>query len=143
MATLSSSFNSSITIFLLFTTALLMMSHQAAALYVLYAGYTLYPGQSLKYNGYSFHMQYDCNLVLYEFNTPIWRSGTDGMGSRCILQMQFDGNLVVYKDLGATAVWSSNSLQPYRDYYFLILQRDGNVVIYRPGNTPIWSTKTR
>ncbi|KAI0509893.1 hypothetical protein KFK09_010493 [Dendrobium nobile] len=127
----SSSSNSSITIFLLFTTALLMMTHQAAAVFKLYAGYTLYPGQYLTYNGYFFVMQYDCNLVLYEFNAPIWLSGTSGKGSRCILQMQFDGNLVVYKDLGATAVWSSNSLQPYRDYYFLILQIDRNVVIIR------------
>lgn len=81
-------------------------------------------------------MQSDCNLVLYEDQTAIWASGTDGQGSDCYLTMQRDGNLVVYS--GERAVWASNTDKEDGNY-ICVLQRDRNVVIY---SNPLWSTGT-
>ncbi|XP_020598103.1 mannose-specific lectin-like [Phalaenopsis equestris] len=103
----------------------------------LLAGQRLNTGESLRTDNYIFIIQYDCNLVLYESNTAIWASGTDGRGQGCYLTMQHDGNLVVY-DYTNTAVWASNTDRENGNY-ILIVQRDRNVVIY---SNPIWATGT-
>ena len=111
-------------------------------------------------------MQSDGNLVVY---TPsghaIWASNTgDGTISR--LALQDDGNLVMYGNQGA--FWSSNTAKPYtaivykganlankaqlkvNEYlrspdwrYYLIMQGDGNLVLYTAGHMhAIWSSNT-
>nr|AMZ79755.1 agglutinin preproprotein [Allium ramosum] len=98
----------------------------------------LYAGQSLEEGPYRFMMQDDCNLVLYEYSTPVWASNTGVTGkSGCRAVMQADGNFVVY-DRDGRAVWASNSIRGNGNYV-LILQEDRNVVIY---GSDIWSTGT-
>ncbi|KAG6476875.1 hypothetical protein ZIOFF_066123 [Zingiber officinale] len=104
---------------------------------VLYGGDTMNAGQSLTQGGYTFIMQTDCNLVLYDSGRAVWASGTDGRGRNCVLRMQTDGNLVIY-DGNNRAVWASNTSGP-RGNFVLILQRDRNVVIY---GCPRWATNT-
>ncbi|KAG6470735.1 hypothetical protein ZIOFF_071812 [Zingiber officinale] len=109
------------------------------AVHVLYGGDTLNTGQSLTEGSYTFIMQFDCNLVLYDNSrsVPVWASGTNGQGSNCVLRMQKDGNLVIY-DGGSKAVWASNT-SGHLGNFVLILQRDRNVVIY---GCPRWATNT-
>nr|AZA07971.1 mannose-binding plant lectin [Allium sativum] len=101
-------------------------------------GEGLYAGQSLDVEQYKFIMQDDCNLVLYEYSTPIWASNTgvtDKNGCRAV--MQKDGNFVVY-DVNGRPVWATNSVRGNGNY-ILVLQEDSNVVIY---GSDIWSTGT-
>lgn len=105
---------------------------------------TLLPGQSLQkgdslqsQNGqYTFVLQQDGNLVLYDANQrALWSSRTDG---RAVSQaiMQTDGNFVIYGYPGP--IWASNTNGWYNAY--LIVQNDGNVVIY--GHKAAWATGT-
>jgi hypothetical protein len=52
--------------------------------------------------------------------------------------MQGDGNLVMY-NAADRPVWASNTAGHYDA--FLVVQNDGNVVIY-DGGRPIWATGT-
>nr|AMZ79757.1 agglutinin preproprotein [Allium senescens] len=98
----------------------------------------LYAGQSLEEGPYRFIMQDDCNLVLYEYSTPVWASNTGVTGRNgCRAVMQADGNFVVY-DANSRAVWASKSRRGNGNY-ILVLQEDRNVVIY---GSDIWSTGT-
>jgi hypothetical protein len=111
-------------------------------------------------------MQDDGNLVLYRANgTAVWSSRTNGRKG-AVLQLQTDGNLVVYQ--GSTPVWSSGVVFPNKRVafgsnqlqarqrltadmylrsadkrYVMIMQSDGNLVIYAPGGRPIWATFTK
>lgn len=100
-------------------------------------------------------MQSDGNLVLFHNFKKIWSSNTAGSGA-VTLRNQPDGNLVLYKSNGQ-AVWGSGTvqygnsltnvnavlgngltlrqgqmLQSYDRKHKLILQSDGNLVIYGP-----------
>jgi hypothetical protein len=115
------------------TLALLTPSH---AHNLLYSGEYLYGGQSLTEGSYTFIMQTDCNLVLYDSGRAIWSSGTYKKAENCFLSMQYDGNLVIYS--GSWALWSSNT-QRSRGNFVVVLQRDRNVVLYGPA---LWATGT-
>nr|AKT75734.1 mannose-binding lectin precursor [Curcuma longa] len=104
---------------------------------ILLSGETLETGKFLTEGEFTFLMQSDCNLVLYDLNRPIWSSGTIHKGSGCILKMQNDGNLVIY-NVTNNAIWASNT-GGQQGNYILILQRDRNVVIY---SQPIFNTDT-
>lgn len=111
-------------------------------------------------------MQGDGNLVLYDNNGGVlWASGTDGnSGATCILQT--DGNLVIYS-LGGVALWSTSTilipgglsyvnartsttahllmnqqLQTANKLFRLVMQGDGNLVLYNQNNLPVWATGT-
>lgn len=111
-------------------------------------------------------MQDDGNLVLYSTSgRPIWFTHTAGKGSSS-LKIQNDGNLVIY-DSKSTATWAShtwqaasmatstNSLgssgaqvmsssQPLNSSsgkYQLVLQSDGNLVLYS-GAHALWASWT-
>ena len=107
----------------------------------MHPGETLTPEQSIKSaNGvYTFIMQGDGNLVLYNAGkVPLWASGTNGKRvAVCI--MQGDGNLVLYEP-GPKADWASNT--PGHGGSKLVVQNDGNVVIYQPNGSAIWATNT-
>ncbi|XP_058109411.1 mannose-specific lectin-like [Magnolia sinica] len=102
---------------------------------ILYPGETLSTNNYLEYGSYSFIIQEDCNLVLYDNGNPIWASNTGGLASNCHCTMQTDGNLVVY-DPNGVAIWASNTSRG-DGFYVLILQKDRNVVIY---GGAIWAT---
>ncbi|KAJ4796392.1 Mannose-binding lectin [Rhynchospora pubera] len=105
---------------------------------ILYSGEFLYGGQSLTEGSYTFTMQTDCNLVLYDNGRAIWASRTYQKGENCYLSMQDDGNLVIYDFTGTEVLWSSNT-QRSRGNFVVVLQRDRNVVLYGPS---LWATGT-
>lgn len=110
------------------------------------------------------YMQPDGNLVAYARNgSPLWASGTSGNpGAHLVLQT--DGNAVIYSTNG-TALWSSgtagtpnylsqvvytmqnDTLYPGQSLltpdhkYRMVLQRDGNLVIYGNGKA-LWASST-
>ncbi|KAG6476862.1 hypothetical protein ZIOFF_066110 [Zingiber officinale] len=105
---------------------------------VLYAGQTLYSDYSLKEGDYTFIMQHDCNLVLYNRQLDKWSSNTKDEGTACHVTLQNDGNLVIYNSNDKPLNWSSNTAGE-EDKYILVLHRDGHVVIYEP----IWTRPKR
>jgi hypothetical protein len=105
-------------------------------------GSQLDPCQTLSSpNGdYQLNMQCDGNLTLNLLpeNRQVWASGTGGMEGS-VLQMQGDGNAVVYSP-GHIAQWESHTAG--NPGSTLAIQDDGNLVVVAPGNHPIWSTGT-
>lgn len=108
-------------------------------------------------------MQADGNLVLYDKNSnALWNSRTNH-NSGSYLTLQSDGNLVIYKS--STPLWNTNTVhnpnllgyvsttlptatlypgQPLEtaDRRFkLVLQNDGNLVLYSP-NRATWNSRT-
>jgi hypothetical protein len=104
----------------------------------LLSGHSLSAGESLEVGNYKLTMQSDCNLVLYNAGSPVWSTDTENKGSDCRLDMQDDGNLVIYADYGHV-VWSSNTYKVSVYKYILVLQPNGEIVIYGPN---IWATAT-
>jgi hypothetical protein len=102
------------------------------------SGSTLTAGQQVTSpdGRFRFVMQGDGNLVLYQGNTPLWASHTNGSGG-VRATMQTDGNLVVYT-AGGAPVWSSHTNG--HAGASLWMQSDGNAVIYQGG--PIWASNT-
>lgn len=108
-------------------------------------------------------MQADGNFVIYFKNGSTWSTSTFGH-SGSYLAMQSDGNVVIYNS-GSAAVWSTGtihspsllgyvnnfvnqgvmfarqSMQTADRRYTLVLQTDGNLVLYSP-NRAIWSSGT-
>ena len=81
-------------------------------------------------------MQTDGNLVVVTRGTPRWATGTTGAGNR--LEMQSDGNAVVYTASGR-AVWASETAgQPGAR---LVMQNDGNLVLYSRDGRAIWASR--
>ncbi|KAK9120575.1 hypothetical protein Syun_018192 [Stephania yunnanensis] len=101
------------------------------------AGQSLGADQYLQNGPYKFIMQSDCNLVLYvNQNTALWSSKTNGAGTSCTATLMNDGSLVVQS--GTNTLWSSGKTGGTNSYW-LIVQTDGNVVIY---GSPLWATGT-
>jgi hypothetical protein len=91
-------------------------------------------------------MQTDGNLVIYDNGTAVWSSNTAGF-SGADLKLQDDDNLVIYQG-GGDAIWDWGSgylgdtlnpgwtlspgeeLQSPSHQYSLIMQGDGNLVLY-------------
>ncbi len=109
-------------------------------------------------------MQGDGNLVLYDTqNSPLWHSHTNG-NNNAALKLQTNGRAVIYTT-GNIPIWSTNTLSildnekhvnnilwPGNIYpgqkletadreFNLILQGDGNLVLYSPTKA-LWSSKT-
>ena len=85
-------------------------------------------------------MQADGNLVLYIGGRAKWASHTTRYpGVRFTLQA--DGNLVVY-DKRNQARWASQTSRFRGTGMRLVVQRDGNAVLYQ-GKTARWSTRTK
>jgi hypothetical protein len=103
-------------------------------------------------------MQADGNLVVYtSAGQAVWASGTAGSGSDNYLALQADGNLVIDTSAGSQ-VWQAGRANadelcsggdlPAGDYlyspsetYKLIMQTDGNLVVYK-GSTATGSSST-
>ncbi|KAI0512222.1 hypothetical protein KFK09_012860 [Dendrobium nobile] len=97
----------------------------------------LHSGEHLSIGNYKFAMQTDCNLVLYENETVLWASKTQGVGTNCNLYFRVNGELLIISGLGSP-VWRSETGGAYGNYE-LVLQPNGNVVIYA---STVWSTGT-
>lgn len=86
---------------------------------------------------FRFVMQADGNVVLYGPSGALWSTNTVGKPAR-ELRMQNDGTLVLY-DQNSQVIWASGAGRHYNA--FIVVQNDGNVVIYK-GGTALWSTET-
>jgi len=84
---------------------------------------------------YSLAYQSDGNLVLYNNATgePVW-SNPGPVGSPSAAIMQEDANFVVYSG----TVWSTNTSNPNHQGAYLVVQDDGNLVVYHLNGTPLW-----
>lgn len=104
---------------------------------VLMAGMSLLAGQAIESPNRRFTLQYqaDGNLVLYDNDTPVWASATNGAPGS--VQMQPDGNLVIYNDR-QHPVWASGT--DGHAGAMLQLQDDGNAVLYKDGRA-LWATR--
>ena len=82
------------------------------------------------------------HLVLYssDMTTCYWSSGNALPNDAQYVEMQTDGNLVIY-GASRNALWNSNTHDHPGAY--LAIQNDGNVVIYDQNHTKaLWSTHT-
>ncbi|KQO62181.1 glycoside hydrolase family 6 protein [Curtobacterium sp. Leaf261] len=85
-------------------------------------------------------MQADGNLVVYIGTRGVWSTGTS-RSPGATLRMQADGNLVLYARSG-TALWSSGTSRLGGSGMRLVIQPDGNLVLYK-NSTAVWSSGTR
>lgn len=102
-------------------------------------------------------MQREGNLVIYSAaNKPLWSTNTAG-NPGAYLAVHNDGNLVVYSAAGQ-ALWSRHGyvgslpsghtlkagqgVQSRDGEYRLIMQKEGNLVLYNRANKPSWTTPT-
>ncbi|MCO5603521.1 hypothetical protein L7F22_057672 [Adiantum nelumboides] len=110
---------------------------------ILYCGQELLKEQHLRSrNGnYTLVMQGDGNFVSYKATThpatPIWHANTTRQGVSA--KLLNDGRLVVLNAAGAHA-WASPAGPLPIDNYRLVMQNDGNVVLYTSADVPVWST---
>ncbi len=100
--------------------------------------------------GYYAVMQSDCNFVIYrskdfKVRNALWSSAT--VNTQCdnpILINQKDGNVVIYNKGVASAgnaLWSTGTANGSQCYY-LIMQDDGNLVLYTTNFTAVWASGT-
>ncbi|AKJ02084.1 D-alanyl-D-alanine carboxypeptidase-like protein [Archangium gephyra] len=105
-------------------------------------------------------MQADGNLVVYNpSNVALWQSGTGG-NTGAFLAVQDDGNVVIYNAAATRALWQTNTvlyasrlnpgetlgsareLRSPDEKHRLVMQADGNLVVYSPTGAARWWTGT-
>ncbi|MFI9275724.1 trypsin-like serine protease [Kitasatospora sp. NPDC052896] len=127
----------------------------------------LWTSQTYPHPGAYLRLQDDGNIVMYQKDGPenstgaLWNSGTLRESSTVpsntpiwstrwmeakstVLEMQQDGNLVLYRKSDGTPLWSSNTAG--NPGAWLAVQSDGNLVVYRAGGGggtgALWSSGT-
>jgi len=100
----------------------------------------------LSNGGYTFVMQSDCNLVLYNpANAAVWSTKTNGKSTNCYLTLQqTDGNLCIYntQDTGNWgAVWCTMALSPSHLPVTLSLSASGAVTVTNSVGSVVWKKK--
>ena len=113
---------------------------------MLYNEHRLRSGQELiSENGrFKFCVQIDGNLVVYNGDKPIWASDTYQKGEApYTLVMQHDNHLCLY-DCNGTCTWSNGVQGKVSPKTSLIMQDDGNLVVYVEPECvePLWCTRT-
>lgn len=112
------------------------------------AGQTLAVGGQLwsPQRRYRLEVQDDGNAVLYQHSPepprPLWSTSTRGQG--CRLSLEPDGGIRL-RDGAGKLIWLGGTPDRPGDYY-LQLQEDGNLVLYRrdgPRLTAVWATNTQ
>lgn len=99
---------------------------------VLFSGQTLYSNGQLTTRDYSFVMRDDCNLALEEAgHGTIWETETKGKGEYCFLRLDHRGQIAVKDDTYWT-VYASSSQDSKEGDYVLVLQANGQAIIYGP-----------
>ena len=91
---------------------------------------------------FAFHS--DGSLVYYYTGRALWSSDTAGRGA--VLALQGDGNMVIYDSAGR-AIWATMTVGIGSTTRRLVMQYDGNVVLYKYpyqgiGQTAVWATGT-
>jgi len=104
-------------------------------------GLVLDAGASVRGASRMLRMEPNCNLVLYsldgdEVGRGLWTSGTANLGVNCRAEFGSDGILAV-RDGAGRALWNSGAGGTE-----LVLQSDGNLVLYDDGRVARWSTFT-
>jgi len=147
-----------------------MLIMQYSGQLVLYrSGLAIWQSSSINMDeqGASFVLQSDGNMVLYKGGSATWGSGTDGKGGTKLI-LQDDGNLVLYT-ADSKPVWGSDTSYSTKtstkymgsqlskgtrlntnEYlrspdwrYFLVMQSDGNLVLYTAGHAhALWGSGT-
>jgi hypothetical protein len=89
-------------------------------------------------------MQTDGRLRLYQVSpsgaTLLWTNSIGGLTSDSYSVMQGDGNFVTYTSAVGAPVWASSTAGfPGAR---LVVQNDGNVVVYDTANVPRWASNT-
>lgn len=79
----------------------------------------------------------EASNILYSGETL--RTGQSLSHGSFVLTMQANCNLVLYK--GGTTIWASNTEGLDKNCH-CDLKKDGNLVVYNPGNRKIWSTRS-
>jgi hypothetical protein len=103
--------------------------------------------QLVSQNGqFTLWLQPDRNLVLYhgslDATSAYWATATLWLPANerpLYAEMQTDANFVLY-DASKVARWASNTWGPGYDAPYIVLQNDGNLVIFHHGNVPVWAT---
>lgn len=93
---------------------------------------------------FTFENQGDGNFVIYDLHQgrfPLWASDTMGGGGDRVIVMQGDGNLVMMFAWNKWAIWSTETAGRGNESSVLVLQDDGNAVIFSDGKE-IWQTGT-
>lgn len=94
---------------------------------------------------FKFVMQGDGNLVLYKYGMAIWATNTAGFnGFQLYTSMSLGLELLHPTTMRQFTLWLPNYHEMYRGQVNrsrLVLQNDGNVVLYRHGQA-IWDTGT-
>lgn len=114
----------------------------------------------------NFVYQPDGNLVIYDaFNRPVWNSSTNNQATISSLQFvksvpdsypngdKDDFTWISAPNFSAQAssvtstgsgvrLYPGDSLTSANLWYRLLMQRDGNLVVYNKSNSPVWSTQT-
>jgi hypothetical protein len=80
-------------------------------------------------------------LVIYKNESQQWANGAKGKNGPYKLQMQEDGNLVIY-DASNVAKWASGGGGGSNGPYKLTMQNDGNLVIYDKNNAASWASQS-
>jgi hypothetical protein len=112
-------------------------------------GDSIYPTGSRTSSDGNFKLTYqtDGNLVVYHLIDPshpelssswqyTWNTGTWNHPAGH-LQMQVDGNLVIYDAFG-TAVWATTAFTFGHYGAYLKMQTDGNLVVYDLSGAALW-----
>jgi len=104
-------------------------------------GLVLFAGESVRTTSRFLRLEPNCNLVLYsldgdEVGSGLWTSGTANLGTNCRAEFGSDGRLAVRDGAGHT-LWISSASGDE-----LVLQTDGNLVLYDAGGVAHWSTFT-
>jgi hypothetical protein len=102
-------------------------------------------------------MQTDGNFVIYRTSTwtALWATSQCGQTNFVDLHavLQSDANFVLYPSSGSPARWAtswaqnqpaciSNQQTNFGAGAYMVMQNDGNLVIYRPGVGAIWASNT-
>lgn len=112
------------------------------------AGVPIQPNAFLESSNrrFRFYFQDDGNLVVYRTDgpkfEPLWASRSERKGGQVLL-LSGDGVLRLF-DAQDELIWKSSNAGLYARY-FVQMQDDGNLVIYRiegRRNTPVWATRT-
>lgn len=78
--------------------------------------------------------------VLYP-NQTLWQGQRLQSTNGCFrLDMQIDGNLVIYRNSNNQPMWATNT--QYKGAIRATMQGDGNFVLYNRNNSAIWNTGT-
>ncbi|RGP78340.1 mannose-specific lectin [Fusarium longipes] len=90
-------------------------------------------------------MQDDGKIAVYHNDTCVWQNTAEQNWQIHGIKMQEDGNLVIYDNSGTGhATWHTDTAAGVgNDSTTLVVQDDGDVVLYNGDERAIWRTNSR